>query len=63
MSQSIPNLTIPLRAPRGDSYVLTARGSGFRPTFFARGVGVLNKRFSTVLKGTSRIDSKKPEVA
>ena len=44
MYQSIPSLNhSPGPSPR-DSHVITARGSGFRPTFFVWGVGVLNQR-------------------
>ena len=50
MYQSVPSLTIPLATPGIRRFSITG-GSGFRPTFFARGVGVLNlEKFSTVLK-------------
>ena len=58
MYQSIPSLTIPPRATPGDSHVLTARGSGFGPTFFAREGGGSRgfelEKFSAVLKEKSR---------
>ena len=53
MYQSIPSLTIPAsRATPGDSQVLTAPGSGFRQTSFARDFEL--EKFPTVLKEKCR---------
>ena len=62
MYQSIPSLTIPPPGDPGDSTHSHCPGSGFHPTFLARGLGFrIEKIFYRKKKATSRFVSKKLE--